>query len=191
MMKENDVFAGYGQTELAMLYGPQWRSLVENVTSLPVTDPRVMAFTLMCRRLVKQDAAYRCCGQVHSCPICLSEILCAAHESEEDLLALYAESLDEIQCCLQTMRVHRTELTTNNTHADQERVHWPNRVQNIFAEVHRMMTLLPIGAGTAIAVLLGLATRPVVIASVLFLAAARLLSTAGREERLLYHGQRV
>jgi hypothetical protein len=101
-------FPSFGVDRLRYLRGRAWAELLDHVTGLPECHPEVMAFTLMIRRL-RRDLGLIDHVHCHApgCAICAAQILFYFEGSDEELMALYAGSLHEINMALMRMQAQR------------------------------------------------------------------------------------
>ena len=78
--------------------GPEWQNLVERVMVLPETHDEVLAFMLMMIRLngclACETDSYRA---MRGCVMCVKQTLRRYKGSDEELLRLYHDALDDIQ----------------------------------------------------------------------------------------------
>jgi hypothetical protein len=97
----NALYPAFGIRQLRDQHGRRWAELVDSLRKLPVSDPRVMAFSYTMRRL-----GHRMCG-VPLCALCAAEALESFEGSEDELLALYHQNLHHVQSRIGTRRVRR------------------------------------------------------------------------------------
>ena len=78
--------------------GPEWQTLVERVQGLPETHDEVLAFMLLMIRLNGclscETDSYRA---MRGCVMCVQQTLRRYKGTDEDLLRLYDEALDDVQ----------------------------------------------------------------------------------------------
>ena len=83
---------------LKRMRGPQWQELVERVTSLPVHHEETLAFMLMMIRfngcMACETDSYRA---MRGCTACTHQSLRRFKGSDEELLALYDDALEDVR----------------------------------------------------------------------------------------------
>jgi hypothetical protein len=86
-------------------HGHRWAELVDSVSKLPVSDPRVMAFSYTMRRLNRNLGFER--SECHDplCAVCATEIVKHFRGSEDDLVDMYYQNLHAIKTCIKTRTV--------------------------------------------------------------------------------------
>jgi len=86
--------------------GPEWQALVKRVLALPETHDEVLAFMLMMIRLNGclpcETDSYRA---MRGCVMCVQQTLRRFKGTDEDLLRLYREALDDVQNFMVRVRV--------------------------------------------------------------------------------------
>jgi hypothetical protein len=99
------LFPGFGVNELRDRRGRRWAELVDTLSELPSTDPRVMAFSLTLRRLSRHlGPGHHLCDDP-LCAVCASRIVANYEGEESDLLAMYQGNLRAIERCLETRSI--------------------------------------------------------------------------------------
>ena len=82
--------------------GVHWRALVEEITPLPEDHPRRLAFSLMMIRLdgclTCETDSYRA---MRGCKACAKQMLRRFKGTDDELLQVYAESLEDVQAFLE------------------------------------------------------------------------------------------
>ncbi len=75
-------------------HGKRWAKLVESVASLPVEDPRVIAFRLMMDRLRRRQPD----GHAYEplCAECAARLIRAFEGDEDNLITFYYRTLTEV-----------------------------------------------------------------------------------------------
>ncbi len=100
----------FGIKSLARKSGRRWSDLIEWISSLDSIDPEVMALSLTTRRLKEMGKlSHELCGDP-GCMMCASQVLDKYDGSEEELLTIYYQNLDEINRALGNMRVRAVEI---------------------------------------------------------------------------------
>jgi hypothetical protein len=96
--KNELMFPYYAVLRLRDAHGDEWGSLVERVASLPEKHEEVLAFMLMMVRLNGcmpcETDSYRA---MRGCTMCALQTLRRFKGSDDDLLRLYRQSLDDVQ----------------------------------------------------------------------------------------------
>ncbi len=88
-------------SQLREACGPEWRKLVDHVTTLEEAHPESLAFTLT---IIKLDGCLDCetdsFRAMRGCVLCALQTLRRYRKNERELLKLYKESLKEVQAYL-------------------------------------------------------------------------------------------
>jgi hypothetical protein len=104
--KNELMFPHYAIQHVRESRGEEWRGLVEHVLSLPETHEEVLAFMLMMIRLNGclpcETDSYRA---MRGCIMCTRQTLRRFKESDDDLLRMYAEALDDVRAYREDNRV--------------------------------------------------------------------------------------
>lgn len=102
--KIESLYPSFGMAQLRNSRGTRFRALVDWVSSRSVVDPEAMAFTLMVRRIrrLTPELATHCHDPM--CMLCAAEVVARYPDSDESLLAIYHQTLDEIETRLGLMR---------------------------------------------------------------------------------------
>ena len=100
-MTINTFFPAFGVGELSRRRGRRWAELVMLIHSLPLSDKRVMAFTLTMRQLHKLLNPGQSLCDEPLCTLCTSQIMAEFNGSDEELLAIFNENLQKIEYHLQ------------------------------------------------------------------------------------------
>ncbi len=96
-------FPFFGLLKLRRQRGERWMELVDWVSALPRSDPHAIAFTLTMRRLNRQTGS-RCSDPW--CATCAAQAVERFEGSEQELLALYWQNVDEVKYTLKSMQSH-------------------------------------------------------------------------------------
>lgn len=99
MYTTNDIlFPHKSIAALRDVRGPRWRTLVERVVTLPETHEETLAFMLLMIRLNGclscETDSYRA---MRGCTSCSQQVLRRCKQSDDELLAEYAATLDEVR----------------------------------------------------------------------------------------------
>jgi hypothetical protein len=82
--------------------GDRWRALVEQISHLPEDHPQRLAFSLMMIRLdgclTCETDSYRA---MRGCKACARQMLRRFKGSDEELLQVFAESLEDVEAFLE------------------------------------------------------------------------------------------
>lgn len=97
-------YPGSALNRLREQRGGRWGALIEWISRLPGSDPRVMALTRTLRQLVRAGDAPEAPFNDPFCAVCASGIVKNFPGSEDDLLSLYGRNLNAINQRLSTMR---------------------------------------------------------------------------------------
>jgi len=103
------IYPSYGFDQLRTKVGQRWADLIENISRLPVTDPRAMALNLTLRR-IHRTGTHKDGGICHDplCAACAAEIASGYRGSEQDLIELYYRNYEEIKTTLKLMSNRQT-----------------------------------------------------------------------------------
>jgi hypothetical protein len=92
------LFPNYVIPMLRDMRGPEWRGLIDRITTLPEDDPEVAAFVLMMIRendcLECETDSYRA---MRGCAMCAMQTLRRYKGSDSDLLAAYQQALEDVR----------------------------------------------------------------------------------------------
>jgi hypothetical protein len=104
--KNELMFPNYAIQHLRDARGDEWRKLIDHVASLPETHEEVLAFMLMMIRingcLPCETDSYRA---MRGCIMCTRQTLRRFKESDDELLHIYAEALDDVRAYQTEQRV--------------------------------------------------------------------------------------
>lgn len=95
----------FGLNSLRSQRGERWMALIDHVSSLPGTDPQVMALTLTTRRLRRMLHVEHSTCRDPFCAVCAAQVVASFDGNEQELLDLYHRNLDEVRMTLNTMRL--------------------------------------------------------------------------------------
>ncbi len=104
------LYPGYAANRFCRQAGRRWSELVDWVTSLPRTDPHVMAFTRTLRHINREQAGQKPIGRGPICAVCAARLVDDFQGSEEQLLELYYSNLSEITITLEKMNCKKRPL---------------------------------------------------------------------------------
>jgi hypothetical protein len=104
------LYPGYATNQFRRQAGHRWKELVDWVTSLPRTDPHVMAFTRTLRHISREQDGQKPIGRGPICAICAAGLVDSFQGSEEQLLELYYSNLNEIYTTIKKMNCKKRPL---------------------------------------------------------------------------------
>jgi hypothetical protein len=84
--------------DLKDLRGKEWRQLVEQIASLPETDPDVLAFCLM---MIRLNACMGCISGsyrfMRGCELCSQQTIARFQGTDEELIALFHQAQEDLE----------------------------------------------------------------------------------------------
>ncbi len=84
--------------DLKDLRGEEWRELVEQIASLPETQPEVLAFCLM---MIRLNACLGCVSGsyrfMRGCELCAQQTIARFQGTDEELIALYYQAKEDLE----------------------------------------------------------------------------------------------
>jgi hypothetical protein len=104
------LYPGYATNRFRRQAGRRWSELVDWVTSLPRTDPHVMAFTRTLRHINQEQAVQKPIGRGPICAVCAARLIDDFQGSEEQLLELYYSNLNDINTTIKKMNCKKRQL---------------------------------------------------------------------------------
>ena len=109
-------YPSYSLAELRMLRGRRWSDLVDRLNTLPRTDPHVMAFSLLIKRLHRE---FDPCAGCHDalCAACATAVVDRSGGSEQELMERYWQCHDEISRSLAALQQRVEEARRRRTAA--------------------------------------------------------------------------
>jgi hypothetical protein len=104
------LYPNYATSRFRRQSGRRWNELVDWVTSLPRTDPHVMAFTRTLRHINQEQSGHKPIGQGPICAVCAARLVDDFQGTEEQLLELYYSNLNDITTTIKTMNSKKRQL---------------------------------------------------------------------------------
>ena len=104
------LYPGYFTNRFRHQAGRRWSELVDWVTTLPRTDPHVIAFTRTLRKLHQEQTGHSPIGRGPICAVCAAKLLDNYQGSEDQLLELYYHNLSEINTAIKMMNCKKRPL---------------------------------------------------------------------------------
>ncbi len=104
------LYPGYATNRFRRQAGRRWNELIDWVTSLPRTDPHVMAFTRTLRNINQEQPGHTPLGRGPICAVCAARLLDDFQGSEEQLLELYYSNLYDINTTIKKMNSKKRQL---------------------------------------------------------------------------------
>ena len=84
--------------DLKDLRGKEWRELVEQIASLPETDPDTLAFCLM---MIRLNACMGCVSGsyrfMRGCELCAQQTIARFQGTDEQLIALFHKAKEDLE----------------------------------------------------------------------------------------------
>jgi len=109
MYQANEIlFPNYVIPLLRDMRGPEWRTLVDRVMTLPTDHPETLAFVLMMVRMNQcmecETDSYRA---MRGCAMCATQTLRRYHGADRELLKAYGKAMTDVQAFLVTQEQQR------------------------------------------------------------------------------------
>lgn len=98
------LYPSFGIRRLRSQREGRWAELVDQISHLPPSDPRVMAFSLTVRRLRRDLGITHTCNDP-LCAVCAADILARYRGGEKELINLYNRNLKEMHHAIRAMRI--------------------------------------------------------------------------------------
>ncbi len=96
-------YPSFGLNRLRLQLGGGWAGLIEQISKLPVSDTRVMAFSLTVRRIRRTQPTNHNTCRDSLCTLCAAEIVAQFTGGEGALLKLYEDNLRQIETSMLSM----------------------------------------------------------------------------------------
>ena len=96
-------FPFFGLLNLRRRRSEHWADIVDRVSTLSRTDPEVIAFSLLMKRLRSETVHGGLCHD-NFCATCAARLVDTYSGSEQDLITLYYRGVDEVKYALQDMK---------------------------------------------------------------------------------------
>ena len=97
----------FGYHQLRAQRGERWAELIDSLSSMRPNDVEFMAYVQMMRRLRREVGLEFHICEDPTCAVCATDILVHFRGSEDELLQLYHNNLDEIKLTFKLMKKRR------------------------------------------------------------------------------------